>query len=81
MKLLYVWLFGAAGTLQQRAGRLAVLVDGWDKDLSPGQGLVNCFRPFLERLAGSDLSPKTIQRHVDNRRTLGGGRGDHPPPQ
>jgi hypothetical protein len=27
--------------------------------------LVTCFRPFLEYLASSDLSPKTIQKHVD----------------
>jgi len=30
------------------------------------------FRPFLEYLATSDLSPKTIQKHVDNMRMLGG---------
>jgi hypothetical protein len=33
---------------------------------------VACFRPFLEYLVGSDLSPKTIQRHVDHVSTLGG---------
>jgi hypothetical protein len=37
-----------------------------------GQELVACFRPFLEHLVGSDLSPKTIQRHVDNLWLLGG---------
>ncbi len=31
-----------------------------------------CFRPFLEYLAASDLSPKTIQKHVDNMWALGG---------
>ena len=31
-----------------------------------------CFRPFLEHLVGSDLSPKTIQKHVDNLWALGG---------
>ena len=31
-----------------------------------------CFRPFLEELAASDLSPKTIQKHVDNLWALGG---------
>ena len=32
----------------------------------PGKKLVACFRPFLEFLADPDLSPKTIQKHVDN---------------
>jgi hypothetical protein len=45
---------------------------GWEKDLPPGEKLVACFRPFLEYLAGSDLSPKTIQKHVDNMWVLGG---------
>ena len=30
------------------------------------------FRPFLEYLAASNLSPKTIQKHVDNMWVLGG---------
>jgi hypothetical protein len=45
---------------------------GWEKDLPPGEKLVACFRPFLEDLVASDLSPKTIQRHVDNLWALGG---------
>jgi len=45
---------------------------GWEKDLPPGERLVACFRPFLEHLVCSDLSPKTIQRHVDNLWVLGG---------
>ena len=45
---------------------------GWEKDLSRGQKIVICFRPFLEYLASSDLSPKTIQKHVDNLWVLGG---------
>ena len=45
---------------------------GWEKDLPPGEKLVACFRPFLEHLASSDLSPKTIQKHVDNVWVLGG---------
>jgi len=45
---------------------------GWEKDLPPGEKLVACFRPFLEHLLGSDLSPKTIQKHVDNVWLLGG---------
>jgi hypothetical protein len=45
---------------------------GWQKDLPPGEKLVACFRPFLEYLASSDLSPQTIQKHVDNMWVLGG---------
>ena len=45
---------------------------GWEKDLPPGEHLVACFRPFFEHLASSDLSPKTIQKHVDNMWALGG---------
>jgi len=45
---------------------------GWEKDLPPGEKLVTCFRPFLEHLASSDLSRKTIQQHVDNLWVLGG---------
>jgi hypothetical protein len=54
-------------------------LDGWprawmgvEKDLVPGEKLVACFRPFLEGLVASDLSPKTIQKHVDNVWALGG---------
>ena len=50
---------------------------GWEKDLPPGEKLVACFRPFLEYLVTyADLSPKTIQKHVDNLWALGGR--DHP---
>jgi hypothetical protein len=45
---------------------------GLDKDLPPGEQLVVLFRPFLEHLAASDLTPKTIQKHVDNMWALGG---------
>jgi hypothetical protein len=45
---------------------------GLEKDLAPGEQLIALFRPFLERLAASDLSPKTIQKHVDNLWLLGG---------
>jgi hypothetical protein len=45
---------------------------GWEKDLPPGEKLVACFRPFLEWLAATDLSRKTIRRHVDNLWALGG---------
>lgn len=45
---------------------------GLEKDLPPGEQLLVLFRPFLEYLAGSDLSPRTIQNHVDNMWALGG---------
>jgi hypothetical protein len=45
---------------------------GLDKDLPPGEELVACLRPFIEHLASSSLSPKTIRRHVDNLWMLGG---------
>ena len=45
---------------------------GWEKDLPPGEALLACLRPFIEHLAWSTLSPKTIRRHVDNLWLLGG---------
>ena len=45
---------------------------GLEKDLPPGEELLVCFRPFLEYLATSRLSPKTIRMHVDNLWMLGG---------
>jgi hypothetical protein len=45
---------------------------GLEKDLPPGEQLLVLFWPFLEHLAASDLSPKTIQKHVDNMWALGG---------
>ena len=45
---------------------------GLEKDLPPGEHLVTLFRPFLEHLAASNLSPKTIQKHVDHMWVLGG---------
>jgi len=45
---------------------------GLEKDLPAGEQLLVLFRPFLEHLADSDLSPKTIQKHVDNMWALGG---------
>jgi hypothetical protein len=48
-------------------------LNGWprswmrlEKDLPPGEQLLALFRPFLEYLAASNLTPKTIQKHVDN---------------
>jgi len=37
---------------------------GLEKDLPPGEQLLALFRPFLESLAASSLTPKTIQKHV-----------------
>jgi hypothetical protein len=45
---------------------------GMEKDLPPGEQLLVCFRPFLEHLASSSLSPKTVRKHVDNLWMLGG---------
>jgi hypothetical protein len=45
---------------------------GWEKDLPPGERLVACFRVFIQHLASSSLSGKTIRRHVDNLWLLGG---------
>jgi len=45
---------------------------GAEKDLPSGERLVASFRPFLEDLVSSDLSPKSIQKHVDNLWALGG---------
>jgi len=45
---------------------------GVDKDLPPGEHLLACFRPFINQLASSSLSPKTIRKHVDNLWVLGG---------
>jgi hypothetical protein len=45
---------------------------GLEKDLPPGEQLLILFRPFLESLAASSLTPKTIQKHVDNMWALGG---------
>jgi hypothetical protein len=43
-----------------------------EKDVPPGEKLVACFRPFLEHLASTSLSHKTIRKHVDNLWVLGG---------
>ena len=45
---------------------------GEEKDLPVGRQLVACFMPFLLYLAGSGLSKRTIQNHVDNMWLLGG---------
>ena len=45
---------------------------GWEKDVPPGEKLVACFRLFLKHLASTNLSRKTICKHVDNLWVLGG---------
>jgi len=45
---------------------------GLEKDLPPGEQLLACLRPFIEHLASSSLSPKTIRNHLDNLWMLGG---------
>jgi hypothetical protein len=45
---------------------------GREKDLPSGEKLVTCFRPFLEHLVSTNLSRKTIRKHVDNLWVLGG---------
>ncbi|SRR6266403_3294887 len=45
---------------------------GLEKDLRPGEELLPQLRLFIEHLAWSGLSPKTIRRHVDNLWLLGG---------
>jgi hypothetical protein len=45
---------------------------GIEQDLPPGEQLLPHFRRFIEHLASSSLSPKTIRTHVDNLWSLGG---------
>ena len=54
----------------------------FEKDISPGEKIVACFRPFLEHLIGLRFSRKTIRKHADNLWILGGelirDLNDHP---
>jgi hypothetical protein len=45
---------------------------GIEEDKPPEERLIECFRPFLETLAASGKSHRTIQEHVDNKWALGG---------
>ena len=45
---------------------------GWRKTCRRVNNCWLCFRPFIEHLASSSLSPKTIRKHVDNLWMLGG---------
>ncbi len=44
----------------------------WKKICRPGRELVARFRPWIEQLASSGLSRKTIRKHIDNLWILGG---------
>jgi hypothetical protein len=66
-----------------------------ERDLSHGQQMVECFKPFLRHLVSSGPSRKTLRSHRDNLWILGGeiisklhedprdgeagGKLDHPP--
>jgi hypothetical protein len=43
-----------------------------DRDVLPGQQIVDCFKPFLLHLLSLGLSPKTQRLHRDNLWLLGG---------
>lgn len=43
-----------------------------ERDLSPGQQMVECFKPFLRHLLSLRLSRKTLRKHRDNLWLLGG---------
>lgn len=45
---------------------------GDQRDLVPGQKIVQCFTSFLLHLAGSGLTKKTVRKHVDNLWVLDG---------
>lgn len=45
---------------------------GLEEDLRPGEQLLTCLRPFIEYLASTTYTPKTIRRHIDNLWLLGG---------
>jgi hypothetical protein len=43
-----------------------------ERDLSSGQQMVDCFKPFLRHLLSLKLSRKTFRKHRDNLWLLGG---------
>ena len=45
---------------------------GMEEDILSGERLIECFRPFIEYLAASEKSRRTIQEHVNNMWALGG---------
>ena len=57
-----------AATIRHGVEHYCRNLDGWphswmglEEDLLPGEQLLTIFRPFLEHLATSNLTPKTIQ--------------------
>ena len=54
------------------SGWLAAIVDGTGKRSAAGREAGGLLPALSECLAASDLSPKTIQKHVDNLWALGG---------
>jgi hypothetical protein len=47
------------------ASGVAGVLDGRGKDLPSGSNALNAFRSFLMHLGTSDLSKRTIERHID----------------
>ena len=45
---------------------------GFPKDVPPGEKIVACLRPFLTHLIQTQLSRKTLRKHVNNLWVLGG---------
>ncbi len=45
---------------------------GVNADLVAGSALLPYLRAFIEHLVLSELAPRTIRRHVDNRWSIGG---------
>lgn len=45
---------------------------GEDRDIAPGQQLVECFKPFLLHLLDAELSRTTLRNHRDHLWMLGG---------
>lgn len=44
---------------------------GTDRDIVPGEQILDCFRPFLRSLV-AEYSRKTVRKHADNLWILGG---------
>ncbi len=60
---------GSASALRHNLEHYCGDLNGWprlwmglEKDLPPGEQLLALFRPFLEHLAASDLTPKAIRK-------------------
>jgi len=45
---------------------------GVDEDLAYGKKLLEIFRPFAEQITTSDLSERSLKKHIDNLWLLGG---------